>query len=197
MESFYNLYEQEDNRIYSWLVGPQYDLSGKALLDAAGDPLVFTPEIDGLNTAGDAQGVRMAKWEFTRDLQKNESMDNDWVFFRYADVLLMKAEALMRANGGAANGEAVSLVNQVRERAFGNSDHNYTTITLTLDELLNERGRELAWEGHRRQDLIRFGKWEEAWFEKPAEADNHTELLPIPSTALAANPNLVQNPGYN
>lgn len=195
-ESFYNLYEEEDSRINSWLVGPQSDGNGNPLKDTSGDVLTFTPALDGLQTAGEAQGARMAKWEFTRDLQRQQSMNNDWVFFRLADILLVKAEAQMRKNGGTANAVAVDLVNQVRERAYGNASQNYTIATLTLDELLNERGRELAWEGHRRQDLIRFGKWGEAWFGKPADPGSYTELLPIPSTALAANPNLSQNPGY-
>jgi hypothetical protein len=108
----------------------------------------------------------------------------------------MKAEALMRLNGGVATQEAVDLVNKVRERAFGNADHDYNTGTLTLDELLQERGRELAWEGLRRQDLIRFGKWEDAWFGKDAEGDRHSEIFPIPSDILPSNPNLEQNPGY-
>jgi starch-binding outer membrane protein, SusD/RagB family len=108
----------------------------------------------------------------------------------------MKAEALMRKNGGIADPAAVNLVNMVRERAFANSNHNYTVGTLNLDELLKERGRELAWEGLRRQDLIRFGKWENAWFGKQAEGDKHTEIFPIPSNILPSNPNLKQNPGY-
>ena len=113
-------------------------------------------------------------------------MDNDWAFIRYADILLMKAEAIMRSNGGTPTQEAVDEVNKVRERAFGNTSNDYTTATLTLPELLNERGRELAWEGHRRQDLIRFGKWQDAWFGKPVTAATK-ELYPIPSTALLAN----------
>ena len=99
-------------------------------------------------------------------------------------------------NGGTANQQAVDLVNMVRERAFGNSDHNYSVATLTLDELLDERGRELAWEGLRRQDQIRFGTLGDSWFGKKAEADRHTEIFPIPSNILPSNPNLSQNPGY-
>jgi len=123
-------------------------------------------------------------------------MDNDWAIYRYADILLMKAEAIMRMNGGNAIQEAVDFVNEVRERAFGNSNHNYTTSTLTLDELLNERSRELAWEGHRRQDLIRFGEWDNPWFGKSGNVGDHAEIFPIPSNYLSANPNLQQNPGY-
>lgn len=196
-EAFYNTYEASDLRINSWMAGPQYDQSGLPLLTSSGTPLVFTPEIPGLKTADEGSGARCKKWEFPRGLQtKNESMDNDLVIYRYADILLMKAEAIMRKNGGMPTQEAVNLVNQVRERAFGNGSHNYTIGTLTLDELLEERGRELAWEGLRRQDLIRFGKWQKAWFGKPVEADRHTEIFPIPSDVLPVNPNLDQNDGY-
>jgi starch-binding outer membrane protein, SusD/RagB family len=196
-EAFYNSYDPLDVRINSWMAGTQYDQSGQPLLTSTGTPLVFTPSISGLKTAGESDGVRCKKWEFPRGLQtKNESMDNDLVIFRYADILLMKAEALMRKNGGIADQAAVNLVNMVRERAFANSNNNYTVGTLNLDELLKERGRELAWEGLRRQDLIRFGKWENAWFGKQAEGDKHTEIFPIPSNILPSNPNLKQNPGY-
>jgi len=196
-EQLYNLYDPQDIRINSWMEGPQFDQNGNPLLNSSGTQLVFTPAIASLTGAGEADGVRCKKWEIPRGLQtKNESMDNDLVIYRYADILLMKAEAIMRRNGGMATTEAVNLVNQIRERAFGNSDHNYTTATLTLDELLNERSRELAWEGTRRQDLIRFGRYQSAWFGKPAEAGNKSDLLPIPSQILPSNPKLKQNPGY-
>src|SRR5690606_12385332 len=126
-------------------------------------------------------------------LQQNESMASDWAFFRIADIILLKVEAIMRANGGVATQEAVDEANKVRERAFGSQMNNYTVATLTLDELLNERGRELAWEGHRRQDLIRFGKWQEPWFGKPATPVTK-ELYPIHNSVLLANPKLEQNP---
>ncbi len=65
-----------------------------------------------------------------------------------------------------------------------------------MDELLNERGREFAYEMFRREDLIRFGKFEDAWWEKDKDADKHTEIFPIPFDVITANPNLKQNPGY-
>jgi hypothetical protein len=101
--------------------------------------------------------------------------------------MLMKAEALLRTDQA---GPALIIVNEIRE-ARGASTLN----SLTLDELLAERGRELWWEGYRRQDLIRFGKFLDAWHEKPA-TDATKLLYPIPNVALAANPNLQQNPGY-
>lgn len=192
---FYSLYSSDDKRINSWMIGQQYDASGQPLKTSAGAPLVFTSSISSFTAAGELEGVRCKKWQFPSNLQTNQTMDNDWVFIRYADILLMKAEAIMRSNGGTATQDAVDAVNQVRARAFGDQAHNYTIATLTLNELLNERGRELAWEGHRRQDLIRFGKWESAWFGKPVTTAEK-ELYPIPSTALLANSNLNQNTGY-
>lgn len=194
-EQLYNSYDPSDSRINSWMVGPQFDQNGNPLLNSSGTQLNFTPSVASLTAAGEGDGVRCKKWEFPRGLQtKNESMDNDLVIYRYADILLMKAEALMRM--GTNLGEALNLVNQVRERAFGNSSHDWTMGDLTLDNLLTERGRELAFEGLRRQDLIRFGKWQDAWFGKAAEAGTKTELFPIPSNILPSNPNLKQNPGY-
>ena len=83
-------------------------------------------------------------------------MSNDFPIYRLADVYLMKAEAEMRANGGVANEAAVAAANLVRTRSGASA---YNAGTLTLDELCNERCRELMWEGHRRQDLIRFGRF--------------------------------------
>ena len=65
-----------------------------------------------------------------------------------------------------------------------------------MNELLNERGREFAYEMFRREDLIRFGKFQDAWWEKPADPDKHYEIFPIPQTVLTSNPSLKQNPGY-
>jgi starch-binding outer membrane protein, SusD/RagB family len=196
MPSFYDLYDPEDSRIKSFEFGPQVDRNGNPVIGLDGTQLNFTNTVSSILGSAEDEGVRCFKWEFPEGLSGWQSMDNDWSVFRYSDILLIKAEAIMRKNGGVADQSAVDLVNMVRERAFGNSNHNYTTATLTMEELLNERGRELAWEGHRRQDLIRFGKFGDAWFEKPAWTDNHKELYPIPPRVLAANPNLQQNPGY-
>ena len=195
-EEFYNLYEDGDLRKKGWLVGEQFNIGGEPLLTTNNQTVNFTPFIAGLRNAAEDAGARQGKWEFTPDLEQGQTSDNDFTFFRYADILLIKAEALMRKNGGSSNAEAVNLVNQVRERAFGGISGNYTVATLTLDELIDERGRELSWEGHRRQDLIRFGKWQDAWIGKEANLGASTELMPIPQNALSANPNLTQNLGY-
>jgi hypothetical protein len=200
-ESFFNLYQPNDLRINQWEVGPQtfIDENGveQPILTWGGDPMDVTPYIDMLvnNDGGEAQGAMNKKYEMERG--GLESMSNDMVIFRLADIMMMKAESLMRMNGGTATQGAVDLVNEVRARSFagGDPDATYTTGTLTLDELLNERGREFAYEMHRREDLIRFNKFTEAWWEKE-QTDKKREIFPIPFDVVTANPALVQNPGY-
>ena len=176
------------NRVnVGFLIGQQYNLTTDAALeDRKGNPLSFTREV-ALRETGDnleVTGIRVVKYPFdyaTAGDQKN----NDWVIFRYADVLLMKAEALVRTGGDGS-----TIVNQVR------AERGATALgTVDLQAILDERGREFYWEGWRRQDLIRFGKYLEAWQEKAA-SDPRVLLFPIPSDQLAVNPNLTQNPGY-
>lgn len=197
-EDLYNSYHQADSRINSWVQGPQFSSGGEPLMLAAGRQLNYRPHVNSLydlaNVALLDDGVRFKKYEYEKGLLDGQSMSNDLAVYRYADVLMIKAEALMRKNGGATT-EAVELVNQVRFRAFGDDGHNYTIGSLTLEELFNELSREFAWENHRRQDVIRFGKWTEAWFEKAAE-DGHTKLFPIPAQILDVNRKLKQNDGY-
>lgn len=205
-ESFYNLYKPNDRRINQWIVGPQTytDENGdeQPVPNWSDEPMVITPRIGSLFDANDNEGVMNVKYEIefnTGNYGSNGlvNMNNDMVIFRYADILMMKAECLMRLNGGAATPEAVSLVNQVRDRSFAQNDPDakYTAATLTMDELLNERGREFAYEMFRREDLIRFGKFENAWWEKEA-TDAHYNIFPIPFDIITANPALKQNPGY-
>jgi len=125
----------------------------------------------------------------------------DFPLFRLADAYLMYAECVVRGATGGTITQAVDYVNDVRERS------NATTITpgaLTLDFLIDERGRELNLEGHRRSDLIRFGKFTGGSYLWPwkgnavngASIPSTYKLFPIPIQALQANPNLTQNPGY-
>jgi len=125
--------------------------------------------------------------------------DTDFPLFRIADVYLMYAEATLRGGGGN-EASAISYMNEIRERADG-----FGKVTsIDLDFILNERARELYWEGHRRTDLIRFGKFSGGDYVWPwkggvkegASTSAHLDLLPIPSTDLNANPNLTQNAGY-
>ncbi len=147
-------------------------------------------------------GARNIKYFPDANIPYDQS--NDMVVFRLADILLMKAEALLRA--GSDQTTALSLVNQIRERAYGNSDHDITFGDLTLDFILAERARELSWEGWRRNDLIRYevgAGTVSKYFgaprapEKAADPDAHYQIFPIPQLQMASNPNLVQNPGYN
>jgi starch-binding outer membrane protein, SusD/RagB family len=175
-----------------FLVGQQFDQNGVALKDRKGNPLSFTPAVK-LKETGDnleVTGIRVVK--YPPDYTNGDNVDNDYVFFRYADVLLMKAEALLR--GGTATAvaptTALAAVNVVRARAGAAASGS-----VNLDQLLDERGREFYWEGWRRNDLVRFGKFLNAWQEKPASGPERL-LFPIPNRALASNPNLAQNPGY-
>lgn len=124
------------------------------------------------------------------------SQSNDIAIFRLADVLLMRAEADLR--NGTANSTDLGYVNQVRERAYGGDiSHDWTMGQLTLNNIFDERARELAWENVRRQDCIRFGTYGNARVpNKTADGDTHWQIFPIPKAQHDANPNLKQNPGY-
>jgi starch-binding outer membrane protein, SusD/RagB family len=129
--------------------------------------------------------------------------DTDFPMFRLADAYLMYAEAVLRGGGGSTT-QAVDYVNQIRQRAYGNHGGNISAGQLTLDFILDERGRELFWEGHRRTDLIRFGRFTSgnhlwAWkggVQAGRATPEHVRLYPLPASELVANPNLTQNTGY-
>jgi len=185
-EAHFNSYEAADKRKEAYfLVGKQYAKSGVALFDeTAGAGLSFDPKIPALKMDASftsieirMSGARVKKFEIKENAKDN--LSNDFPIFRYADVLLMKAEAMVRQ---AKNGD--QYINLIRTRAGVSAFTN-----VTLDQILAERGRELFWEAHRRQDLIRFGKFGNAWWEKSASsADRKT--FPIPQWVIDANPNL-------
>lgn len=125
--------------------------------------------------------------------------------FRLADAYLMYAEIATRApTAGASDAQALTYVNNLRQRAYGNASGNITAAPLTLDFILDERARELFWEGHRRQDLIRFGKYTGAskvwpWKGNTAAGTgtpDFRKLYPLPASELIAKKNLTQNTGY-
>ncbi|MFN8571403.1 MAG: RagB/SusD family nutrient uptake outer membrane protein [Gemmatimonadaceae bacterium] len=130
-------------------------------------------------------------------------VDTDFPVFRLSDAYLMYAEAVLRGGGGNRT-QALTYVNALRTRAYGDASGNITDPQLTLDFLLDERGRELLWEGHRRTDLVRYGKFTGGsyiWAWKGGVAagkstDAWLNLYPIPANELVANPNLKQNTGY-
>lgn len=165
-------------------------------LDEYGNPIVNPADL-----TYEFSGARFHKYEFEQGLITTQ-MNNDFVLIRYADVLMMKAEALMRKSGGAASPEAVDLVNQIRNRAFGQAVNYYTISNLTLDTLCKERKLEFYGEGFRRSDLVRFDKfyqadWEFKSYGEHADGEPFINLFPIPRDQLNTNANLTQNPGYN
>lgn len=211
LESFYNKYADDDVRKNQWFVGPVYDTptdwetivykrdswTGKIVEWDHGDShfqVIIDPKVTTIQdptAANSCEGARFVKFQFENGIAHHA--DSDFPIYRYADVLLMKAEAIMRQHGGVPDDVALDCVNQVHERA---GLPKYTAATLTLDELLNERGRELAWEGHRRDDLIRFGKYNDAWEFKEADLPTRN-IFPIPNWVRDGAPGVYQqNPGY-
>ncbi len=130
-------------------------------------------------------------------------VDTDIPLIRLAEIYLNYAEATLRGGGGDTN-TAVSLINQIRERGFGGSSGTISSGELTLDFILDERSRELYWEGLRRTDLIRYNRFTSSsylWPFKGNEAtgvgvDEYRNLFPLPANVVAINSNLTQNEGY-
>jgi len=187
----YNSFEDDDIRKKEgFLTGQQYSSTGEELFDeTAGSNLIIDPYIPVLNMDASytlqeirMSGARVIKFEIKKGAKDN--LSNDFPIFRYADILLMKAEAMLRQSKSA--GDAVTYVNPIRSRA-GVSE--WTGTDLTLETLIEERGREMFWEAHRRQDLIRFGKFNDEWWEKTV-VDPSRNTFPIPQSALDVNPNL-------
>lgn len=176
-----------------FLVGQQYNGAGEPLKDRKGNSLIFTREIQLQETDAktiEVAGIRVVKYPpdlSTANSRNSNNASNDYVFLRYADVLLMKAEALLRTGDAAGS---LTIVNELRVKRGAS-----VLAALTLDELIDERGREMYWEGWRRNDLIRFGKFLDTWQLKPSDDPKYL-LFPIPTADLAVNKNLVQNDGY-
>ena len=173
---------------YTQVYGPD----GEPVTDRTGQPLKYEPDKVQLDLSGspyvETAGARMYKYEFDKNAIKDGKLiDNDIVLFRYADVLLMRAECKVRlGEDGSAD------FNAVRERAGA------APRDCTLDNILDERLLELCWEGWRRPDLIRFNKYNSLYEGSDAidESDGHTTVFPIPADVRALNNNLTQNPGY-
>ncbi|WP_304237058.1 RagB/SusD family nutrient uptake outer membrane protein [Jiulongibacter sediminis] len=198
LADFYNSFEDDDARLggevidptvsgitNGFLVGQQKGLNGVDLTDRQGNPLVYTPDCP-LNGANERQGIRILKVQ--PDFNNPINGDNDFAFIRYADVLLMKAEALLR-KGNASEG--LTIVNQVRA-ARGLA----AASALTEASLLAERGHEFYFEGWRRNDLIRFDKFNDPVINRSSASPVTRRLFPIPQKEIEINPNLTQNDGY-
>ncbi len=212
LSDFYDKFEAVDKRrggnpypgmnqgiLPGFLIGQQFNGAGAPLNDRTGAPLAFTRAVKAVEVGSNLEvtGIRVIKYPI--DYISGDNANNDYVYLRIADVLLMKAEATFRGGTATANPAAfgsvstgVAIVNYLRTHPSRTAS---ALGSLTADNLLDERGRELYWEGWRRNDLVRFGKFLNAWQEKPASGPQRL-LFPIPARSLAANPNLVQNPGY-
>lgn len=178
-----------DTRALFWSDGQQLVINDVAqFTDGYGITKFRNRNLDGSQATANAPG---------------DFVNTDYPMFRLADAYLMYAEAVERGGTGG-NFVALDLVNDLRERAYGNDSGNITAPQLTLDFILDERSRELYWEGHRRTDLIRFGKFTGGSYLWPwkgnvaagAATPAYLNLFPIPAADMGANPTLEQNPGY-
>ena len=211
--SAFDAYKENDIRKKEWfLFGPQFKYgSDQPILGSEeynGQPFIYVNSIRrnsegevgvGSMTEGEENsGARFFKYRSGTQDDINY-LENDFVIYRLTEIYFNKAEAIMRLNGGA-NAEAIALINESKSRYFTEENwpsEMYNTTTLTMDELLAERGREFIFEGKRRADLIRFGKFTMgSWWDHEPSGDQNLTIYPIPFRQLQANPNLVQNPGY-
>ena len=193
-----------------FLVGQQFNEKGVAEVDRKGAPLAFVPTIAAdmkeTGTNLEVTGIRVVKY-VPDYAQYQGNAGNDLMIFRYADVWLMVAEAKLRTGDAAG---ALTMVNQLRAARGAaamagplalvdtNAPSGGSSVSANVNgpnSLLAERGRELYWESVRRTDLQRFGVFLKPWQYKPTD-DPKNLIYPIPNSALAANPNLKQNPGY-
>lgn len=207
LADFYNSFEATDERrgaqpadltpitgiTAGFQVGQQYGPTGASgpvpLKDRSGNPLVFTPQVN-IALANEVQGIRVVKY-LPNPLTYNNPT-NDYVFLRYADVLLMKAEAILRGGTDPQGQTAAAIVNNLRTTRGASA-----AATIDLPAVLAERGRELYWEGWRRSDEIRFGTFLNPVDQRPTTSPATAVLFPFPQQAIDSNPNLQpQNPGY-
>ena len=224
LPQFIDTYDEDDQRMYdTWIMGPQFSSTGDTLYcnlgaEMMGKPLVFVNEMTDVYFAQEHQGYRVGKYEI--EMGARGMLSNDFPVFRYADILFMKAEALMRT--GDAGG-AAALVTQVRERAFPTnpekavvtgsellegSSYNYGYVEegeivieqggddIQYGRFLDELGWEFAAEGRRRTDLIRFGVFTTKYRLSFQGSEEFRTLMPVPQGRIDTNPNLQQNTGY-
>jgi hypothetical protein len=219
LPDFYNKFDSVDKRrgfVYSYpnsppnpgnrvnvgfLIGQQYDLNTDAPLYSGPLPVIYTPDVQNIEPGPNVEmpGIRPLKYapDYLYFAWWYGPPGNNFVYFRLPDVLLMKAEAILRngapTNAGSYGNSALKIVNAIRTDTSRGAS---ALSSLSFNDLLDERGRELWWENWRRQDLIRFGKFLQPFQEKNYQSDPKYLLFPIPDEQLAVNPNLKQNPGY-
>ena len=189
------------NRVnVGFLKGPQHNLFTDDLLIGENGTVDFSREVENIERGPnrDNTGIRPIKYPpdyLNFDFAKPSS--NEFVYFRFPDVLLMKAEAILRGGSpttaGPYGSTALSIVNAIRT----DPSRNATALTsINLKVLYDERGRELWWENWRRQDMIRFGEYLLPFQGKEYQSDPKYLIFPIPYEQISVNPNLKQNPGY-
>lgn len=215
---FIDTYNEKDSRLAdTWLMGQQLAADGTPLYgtyDKMGEPLIYTKDIPSGNYTSELEGYRMNKFEVAEN--SYSSSNTDIPVFRYAEIMMMKAECLLRTGKSGAG----TLVTQVRQRAFkdnpelatvtdsqlaGNTCYQYgyvedykivdrgNTDPIQFGRMYDELGWEFAWEMHRRRDAIRFGIYTtKSWLSHKPEGD-YRSVFPIPETVLTSNPNLEQN----
>ncbi|MEM6516810.1 MAG: RagB/SusD family nutrient uptake outer membrane protein [Bacteroidota bacterium] len=162
--------------------------------------------IDITDIGNNGTGYIIGKWSNKTSSgnngSANEQVDTDFPMFRLADVYLIYVEATLRGGNGGTLGQSATYINALRIRA--NNNNTITTNDLTLDIVLQERLVELHWEGHRRQDLIRFNRYTGGSYNwnwkgnslSGISISDHLKVFPIPNASLASNSNLTQNNGY-
>ena len=219
---FIDTYDPDDSRLNDWIGGPQYSYTGQRLVGGMaptmGLPFSYLNNVPSIDSTTEMSGYREGKYEYK--LGMTSFLSNDQPLLRYADVLLMKSEAMLRT--GNADG-AAAIVSQVRERCFTNNPakatvtgnrllggsvynyglkdtkHGWNTseggADIQYGGFLDELGWEFAQEGHRRTDMIRFGVFTtKSWSSHSPNGSNRI-LYPIPQAQINNNPNLKQNPG--
>jgi hypothetical protein len=190
----YNAFDANDmRRDSSFRVGAQTNLdTGLPVNDRQGNALNFTVSIGDATQATESEGARIGKWPHD-PAHVGADNGNDFAYFRVAEIYLIKAEALNEQGDPTA---AEGWINLVRARVFEPDEPVTCTDQATCRNLImNERLFELVFEAKRRQDLIRFGRFDDAWTFKSASSA-HRVLMPIPQSQLDLNPLLDQNPGY-
>jgi len=211
LADFYNGFEKSDERLggklagftdkigtnFGFLVGQQYAGDGVTKIkDRSGNPLIFTPDVN-LNYATESKGIRVIKFPLkpisdgAGGYKADENSGNDYIFLRYSDVLLMKAEAILRGGTPTGGDTKESLVNKLR------AARGLTALaTVDAKAMLLERGHELYYEGCRRTDQIRFGTFNDPVDQRSSKSAAFRVVYPIPQRAVDTNPNLAQNKGY-
>lgn len=219
---FINTFDLDDSRYQdNYIKGQQFKANGDSIFGTmgvfTGKPLAYRNYLPGVDMSDEVDGFRLGKFEIA--MGATNRLSNDWPLFRYADVLMMKAESMLRT--GDADG-AATIVTQVRQRDFksnpakavvtgadllkGSSyDYGLRNHLVTTEEggtdiqygrFLDELGWEFNQEARRRSDMIRFGVFtKKSWLSHSPNGD-YRALYPIPRTEIAKNSNLVQNPGY-